>query len=296
MGRPVCSRWGNAGGFKTPCSPQRCLTRDSHRRDDATYYSIESADLLRRVASSSGTLSALSKTAALDQFKVQLSTSQNPSPSTRRARSRARAGPEGLRLRVPGRCPPRRTPVGACAPASCLPGAWGALRIGELTGFSPRIRRIFSSGKLLSSLGKFRSFGPYDITIGRGTRFMDVSVTYANLKIASVQFVCKLATHCRVFVQWSLAKQHLFNQVEGSLQSVGQRGRAGGRPAQRDNNFNGDQCKGLDAAILEHAKQAFVSSGIPKLHFVKSTDKDLGGWKRKDFYDIHNSVVCYSYL
>ena len=42
----------------------------------------------------------------------------------------------------------------------------------------------------------------------------------------------------------------------------------------------------LDAAILEHAKQAFVSCGIPKLHFVKSTDKGLGGWKRKDYYDI----------
>ena len=31
----------------------------------------------------------------------------------------------------------------------------------------------------------------------------------------------------------------------------------------------------LDAAILEHAKQAFVASGITKLHFIKSTDKDL---------------------
>ena len=33
----------------------------------------------------------------------------------------------------------------------------------------------------------------------------------------------------------------------------------------------------LDAAILEHTKQAFVAGGIPKLHFVKSTYKDLGG-------------------
>ena len=27
---------------------------------------------------------------------------------------------------------------------------------------------------------------------------------------------------------------------------------------------------------MEHAKQAFVASGIPKLHFVKSAEKDLG--------------------
>ena len=37
-----------------------------------------------------------------------------------------------------------------------------------------------------------------------------------------------------------------------------------------------------DAAILENAKQAFVAGGIPKLHFVKSTEKDLDRWKRKD--------------
>ena len=96
----------------------------------------------------------------------------------------------------------------------------------ELTGFSesPRIRRIFSTGKIQFNLGKFLSFGPYDITIGWGTRFMDVSVTDANLKLkralAAVQFCCKLATHCNVLVQWSQAKQHLFNQVEGSPQSV----------------------------------------------------------------------------
>ena len=35
---------------------------------------------------------------------------------------------------------------------------------------------------------------------------MDVSVTDANLKNAAVQFGCKFATHCNVFVQWSLAK------------------------------------------------------------------------------------------
>ena len=112
-----------------------------------------------------------------------------------------------------------------------------------LTGFSPRIRRIFSSGKLpspegkiLSNSGKFRSFGPYYIIIGRGTSFMDVSVTDANLKNAAVQFNCMLATHYCVFMQWSLAKQHLFNQVEGSPQSVTEdklkaKGRAGGLTA-----------------------------------------------------------------
>ena len=85
---------------------------------------------------------------------------------------------------------------------------------GELTG-SPLV-------KIQSKLGKLRSFGPCDITTGRGTRFMDafVSVTDANLKDAAVQFGCKLATHCSVLVQWSLAKQHLFNQVEGGPQSV----------------------------------------------------------------------------
>ena len=48
-----------------------------------------------------------------------------------------------------------------------------------------------------------------------------------------------------------------------------------------------------DVAILEHAKQAFFTSGIPKFYFVKSTEKDLGGWKRKDKNDMHNGVVCY---
>ena len=36
----------------------------------------------------------------------------------------------------------------------------------------------FTSGKILSSPGKFQSFLPDDITIGRGTRLMDVSVTW----------------------------------------------------------------------------------------------------------------------
>ena len=39
-----------------------------------------------------------------------------------------------------------------------------------------------------------------------GTRFMDVSVTNANLKDAAVQFCCRVASHCSVMVQWSLAK------------------------------------------------------------------------------------------
>ena len=92
---------------------------------------------------------------------------------------------------------------------------------------SPWANRIFPSNspdfflrKIRSSPGKFRSLGPYDITIGRGTRFMDVSVTDANLKNAAVQFGCKPATHCGVFVQWSLAKQHLSNQDVGSQHSV----------------------------------------------------------------------------
>ena len=71
----------------------------------------------------------------------------------------------------------------------------------ELTGFSPRIRRIFSSGNIRSNPGKFRLLGPYDITIGRVTRLEDVSVTDSNLKNAAVQLGCKLATHCSVFVQ-----------------------------------------------------------------------------------------------
>ena len=59
----------------------------------------------------------------------------------------------------------------------------------------------------------------------------------------------------------------------------------------------GDQCR--DAAILEHVKQEFVTCGIPKLvsllNFVKSTEKYLGGWKRKDKYEMRNDVVCYCY-
>ena len=47
----------------------------------------------------------------------------------------------------------------------------------------------------------------------------------------------------------------------------------------------------LDAAILQHAKQAFIAGGIPKLDFVKSTEKDLVGYN--DDYDMHNGVVCY---
>ena len=33
----------------------------------------------------------------------------------------------------------------------------------------------------------------------------------------------------------------------------------------------------LDAAILEYARQTFLPGGIPKLNFVKSTEKYLGG-------------------
>ena len=39
---------------------------------------------------------------------------------------------------------------------------------GDNTGFFPRIRRIFPSGNIRSNPGKFRLFGPYDITIGSG--------------------------------------------------------------------------------------------------------------------------------
>ena len=85
----------------------------------------------------------------------------------------------------------------------------------ELTGFSPRIRRIFSSGNIRSNPGKFRSFGPYDITIGALHMVMDVSVTEANLNNASFHWGCNLATHCSVFVQLCLRKEHLFSGVEG---------------------------------------------------------------------------------
>ena len=41
----------------------------------------------------------------------------------------------------------------------------------------------------------------------------------------------------------------------------------------------------------------FVAYGIPKLHFVKSIDKDTGRWKRKDKYDmLICAVVCYRYV
>ena len=49
---------------------------------------------------------------------------------------------------------------------------------------------------------------------------MNVPITDNNSKDAAVQFCCKLATHCSVLVQWSLARKHLFNQVEGIPQSV----------------------------------------------------------------------------
>ena len=53
----------------------------------------------------------------------------------------------------------------------------------ELTGFSPQIRRIFPSGEPVQPR-KILVFWTYDITIGLGTRFMDVSVTYANYRIS----------------------------------------------------------------------------------------------------------------
>ena len=80
-------------------------------------------------------------------------------------------------------------------------GVGWAFDLRGLTGFFPRIRRIFPSGFFRSNPGKFRSFGPYHITIGRVTRFEEVSVTDYNLKSAAVQLGCKLATHCSVFVQ-----------------------------------------------------------------------------------------------
>ena len=74
----------------------------------------------------------------------------------------------------------------------------------NLTGFSPRIHRILSSGKTRSNQGKFQSLGPYNITIGRGRWFMDVFVTNTNLNSS-------------VLVQWSLVKQHLFNQLRATF-------------------------------------------------------------------------------
>ena len=90
----------------------------------------------------------------------------------------------------------------------------------DSTGFSPRIRRIFPSGNIRSNPGKFRLFGPYDITIGALHMVMDVSVTEANLNNASFHWGCNLATHCSVFVQLCLRKAHLFSGVEGRIQSV----------------------------------------------------------------------------
>ena len=98
-----------------------------------------------------------------------------------------------------------------------------------------------------SNSGKFRSFGPYDITIGRGTRFMDVFVTDANLKDAAVQFYCKLAIHSdSTVVSW--CSGHWQNSIcliklRAALSlwlraNWGQRGRAGVWPAPRDYNFN----------------------------------------------------------
>ena len=59
---------------------------------------------------------------------------------------------------------------------------------------------------------------------------MDVSVTEANLNNASFQWGCNLATHCSVFVQLCLRKEHLFSGVEGRIQSVTELG-AGPRRA-----------------------------------------------------------------
>ena len=108
---------------------------------------------------------------------------------------------------------------------------------GELTRFSPRIRRIFPSGNIRSNPGKFRLFGPYDITIGSGRSAsygygcVCESVTEANLNNASFQWGCNLTTDCSVFVQLCLRNAHLFSGVEG--RRLKQRGRAGGRPAAR---------------------------------------------------------------
>ena len=49
---------------------------------------------------------------------------------------------------------------------------------------------------------------------------MDVSITEANLIDASFQWVCNLVTHCSVFVQLGLRKEHLFSGIEGSIQSL----------------------------------------------------------------------------
>ena len=92
---------------------------------------------------------------------------------------------------------------------------------------------------------------------------MDVSVTEANLNDAAAQFGCNLETHCSVLGRWDL------REIDAEK---------------------------LDAAILKDPKQAFVASEIPKLHFVKSTEKDLSGWKRKDDYDMSNGLPCYRYI
>ena len=60
---------------------------------------------------------------------------------------------------------------------------------------------------------------------------MDVSVTEANLNNASFQWGCNLATHCSVFVQLCLRKEHLFSGVEGSIQSLAEAKGKGWGPA-----------------------------------------------------------------
>ena len=52
--------------------------------------------------------------------------------------------------------------------------------LSELTGFSPQICRIFSSGKFRSNQRKFQLFWPYIISIGMGTSFMEVSDTVSD--------------------------------------------------------------------------------------------------------------------
>ena len=95
-----------------------------------------------------------------------------------------------------------------------------------VTGFSPRIRRIFPSGK-----------NPVDQAIRHNHRLwskrfiwrfiwllwfmhVSVSVTEANLKNASFHWGCNLATHDSVFVQMCLRKTHHFSGDEGRIQSV----------------------------------------------------------------------------
>ena len=88
-----------------------------------------------------------------------------------------------------------------------------------------------------------------------------------------------LATHYCVFMQWSLAKQHLFNQVEGSPQSVTEdklKAKGEGWRPVRPLNYNFNMCRWRNNRLARRAVSEPEEAGMERRKMQRKSLPELG--------------------